>query len=242
MYFSEIESKRFDFNIYRNYSDEIELEKILLEIKEKKVDIAILRIPLEKQFQLSELENLNIPYIIADKLMTYNLDLTKAEINPLKNQDLFFRKCTVKDTKNINLLVEQIFKDYRNHYFSNPFFDKNKITEGYKEWANSFIDNGKNDKIGWIVFNNTEDIGLATFSLNGKEIIGGLHGIRPEYSGKGIYSDFTRFMQCYFKELNFNNIQIGTQEPNHAVQKVWSNEGFILSNTFITIHINSFKK
>src|SRR5688572_29830916 len=99
-----------------------------------------------------------------------------------------FKECDNHDHHTIDILVAEVFKNYRNHYYSNPCFSKEKITEGYQEWAKSFIMNPERNKIAWIIFHKLEPVGLATFTLAGNICQGGLHGIRPEFSGRGFYS------------------------------------------------------
>jgi hypothetical protein len=242
MEYSKSESKRFGLNIYRDNIKEINAREILNEIKSKDIDLAILRLPAEKQFQVASLENIGLPYLIADTLVFYDVNLENISINPLKNNDLEFILCENNKKEILEELVGKIFIDYTNHYYANPYLKKELITEGYKEWACSYINKLENNKIAWLLTKNSNHIGFFTsdFSLQNGQII--LGGISPEFKGNGFYTDFIRFIQTYYKDKKINKIIVSTQIQNYIVQRVWSKEGFKLSKALITIHINAFRK
>ena len=65
-----------------------------------------------------------------------------------------------------------------------------------------------------------------------------LNGILPSFSGRGIYTDFIRYILNVFKEMGLKEMKISTQIQNCSVQKVWAREQFYLKESFVTIHIN----
>lgn len=241
--YSQKESKRFKMNIYRGSFESLEkenLKELKTTIIKNDVDTVVLRIPVEELSQISKIEKVGFPYIIADTLVYYYVDFDRYEIKGLKNNDLKFVKITTDRINALNKLVETIFNGYTNHYNSNPFFDMTDINEGYKEWARNLIDENKG-KIGWIIQRNNEDIGFATCSFDDENNIGEgvLYGVIPTAAGGGVYTDIIRFTQKYFKEKEIRTMKVSTQIQNYAVQKVWSREGFVLKKALNTIHINS---
>jgi hypothetical protein len=56
----------------------------------------------------------------------------------------------------------------------------------------------------------------------------------------GVYGDLIHFTQAFFKGEGYRTMKVSTQIQNHAVQKVWSRESFVLRESLNTIHINSF--
>ena len=138
-------------------------------------------------------------------------------------------------------MVTRIFLGYRNHYNVNPLFNID-LTEAYKEWARSFGDESAKPKNGWIVKRDCKPIGFATCSFENDYCEGVLYGVIPEEAGGGIYSDLIRFTQNYYKHLEFKQMKVSTQVNNFAVQKVWSREGFIMTEAFLTVHVNSLMK
>jgi hypothetical protein len=146
----------------------------------------------------------------------------------------------LEDIDSITSLVERIFTSYTNHYTSNPYLNPGDIVDGYKEWAYSFILVDNNNKNAWIIESNHEDIGFAACSYDQQTVTLVLSGVIPDVSGNGIFTNITRFCQQYFKDLGCSKMIIPTQIQNFAVQKIWTREGFELSNAHITIHFNSF--
>ncbi|MEJ2252142.1 MAG: GNAT family N-acetyltransferase [Candidatus Lokiarchaeota archaeon] len=239
--FSKIESKRFNKRIFRGLIDYLDENILLSKLLSENIDILILRIPSEKIYQISNLEKLKIPFIVADTLVYYYLDLNIYTPNNLKNNDLIFIKGKPENEKIINHLVEKIFSNYQNHYTSNPFLNTKSILNGYKEWARSYIDPINKEKICFLVKRDGNFIGFATCSYNErtKEGEGVLYGVVDSASGQGIYGDLIRYTQKYLKNIGCNVMKVSTQVQNFAVQKVWAREGFIMKKAYNTIHINS---
>lgn len=238
--YSDPESKRFGMRVFRGTINDINEKLILSAIIENEVDLAILRLPASKQYQISRLEKTGLPYIVADTLVYYSVDLRKYVPRPMKNNSLVFRSCTVADIDIMNTMVQKIFASYNNHYISNPYIKRKDMVDGYKEWACSYIMGDKNNQIAWIIENNHEDVGFAACRYDQFTIEWVLSGILPNVSGNGIFTDITRFIQHYFKDLGYSRMITPTQVQNFASQKIWKREGLDLSEAYITIHINSF--
>lgn len=236
--YSGVESRRFDMRVFRGHLDSIDPLWLLAEVIEQEVDLAILRIPADKQHQLTELRKTGLPYIIADTLVSYSLELKDYMPAVLRNQDLVFSLAGIEDTELIENLVEKTFSDYTNHYTSNPYINKHDILKGYQEWAVSFLVED-DAKTAWLVQRGDKVIGFATCSQQGETGEGVLYGVVPEEAGRGVYSDIIRFTQQQFKARGLSSMLVVTQIQNLAVQRVWHREGFTLGSAEITIHINS---
>ena len=238
--YSDVDSNRFNLNIFRGQIEDIDEKKVNEEIIQNNIDVLIFRIPSQKQYLLPKLSNLGFPIIVADTLVYYTVDLDKYLPKEPKN-NLEFIECTYKDKQIVNELVMTIFKDYTNHYFSNPILDKEEILEGYQEWVINFINDNQEKKKVWLVKKEEKFVGFATTTINQEklEAEGVLYGVHPNYSGGGIYSDLIRFTQDYHKRKGIKKMKVSTQIQNFAVQKVWSREGFMLSSAYCTVHINA---
>lgn len=234
---SEKESARFNMNILRANMQSLDVKELNNTILDKKVDLTILRIPCENLAQVSRLEILGFPFYQTDTLVYYYTDFEKYVPLELKNRDLVFVDATNNDSKKIASMVDIIFQGYTNHYNSNPYIDKQNILEGYKEWVLDFIE--KENKFVFIISKNGKDIGFATCSLDNGEAEGVLYGVIPDMVGGGVYSDIIRYTQSFFKKKGIKRMKVSTQVQNYAVQKVWSREGFYMTKSFATIHINS---
>ncbi|MGI6235750.1 MAG: GNAT family N-acetyltransferase [Christensenellales bacterium] len=240
MTYSDVESKRFGMRVFRGTIDEINEKQILSSIIENKVDMAILRIPVSKQYQISRLEKTGLPYIVADTLVYYSVDLTTYLPKPIRNKDLVFQNCSLEHIDSLSALVEIIFASYTNHYTSNPYLKREDIIDGYKEWACAYIAEDNNKRFTWVVKKGQGVVGFATCGCDKKIGEGVLYGVLPSASGNGIYSDIIRFTQQYLKDIGCCQMIVSTQIQNFSVQKVWNREGFTLKDAYITLHINSF--
>ncbi len=238
--FSPVESSRFLLNIHRGSLPDFKVSEIKNYIISNNVDVLILRLSSSSIASHSNLYNTGFDIIHADSLVYYKSNIESTEINPLKNK-LNFVQINSTNNEKLNEIIPIIFKEYQNHYFSNPFLDKEKIIEGYIEWAKNYsgIEEGK---ISWLIYYENEIAGFATCSFNEqkKECEGVLYGVMPNFSGQGIYSDIIRFTQKYFKEKGYTRMLVSTQLQNIAVQKVWIREGFVIDYSYETYHINAF--
>lgn len=237
--FSQSESNRFEINIFRGNFQHIESKEIRHFALKEKPDLLILRLPVETKKDHYKVFQSGFPALHCDTLVYYFCSLPKLEINQHRNQ-ITFELIDESNVEVLTSLVPVIFEDYKNHYFSNPLLDKDKIIDGYIEWAKSYTSGEAPSKISWLVKKSDEIIGFATCSFNKKkkECEGVLYGVLPSHAGRGIYSDIIRFTQGYFKELGYLKMLVSTQIQNFSVQKVWSREGFVLMEAFDTYHIS----
>lgn len=237
--FSEIESNRFGLKIYRGKYDSFEMADIRKLVETDDFDIIIVRYPTNTIYEHYRLSLLPACQIIhADSLLYYKAKLQEINIHSLRNP-LFFEE--VKDnTDELGKVVHSIFIGYQNHYFSNPYLNREKIIEGYFEWANSYskISDGK---VAWFAKDSISgDIkAFITCAYDMDESLSDLilGGVLPQYAGEGIYTDLVRHCQSYFKGMGLRYMQTSTQLQNYKVQKTWNKEGFAIDNTWETYHI-----
>lgn len=236
--YSPIESRRFGLRIYRGVLDDINPKEILSTILKQNIDVAIISIPAERQDSLSCLQEIGIPYLIADTLVYYYVDLKTHKPRKPRNSNLEFIKFYPEHFEILDKLISEIFSGYKNHYTSNPFLSADLI-EAYKEWARSYVTNDTNGRYGWLVKRASQFIGFATCASEGKESEIVLNGVIPSAAGMGVYGDLIKYLQQFFKSNGYSVMKVSTQVHNYAVQKVWSREGFIMKQAFVTVHINS---
>jgi len=236
--YAPIESRRFGLRIYRGVLDEINPEEILSTILKQNIDVAIISIPAERQDSLSCLQEIGIPYLIADILVYYYVDLKTHKPRESRNKDLEFIKCNSQHFEILNKLISEIFSGYKNHYTSNPFLSVDLI-EIYKEWARSYVTNEANGKCGCLVKRGDRFIGFATCAFEEKESEIILNGVIPSAASMGVYGDLIKYLQQFYKDNGYSVMKVSTQVHNYAAQKVWSREGFVMKQAFVTVHINS---
>ena len=238
--YSEIESKRFDAIIYRCKTNNFDIDVLIDSIKKNMIDVLILRLPTNTKSEHNKLLSLPYPVLHADSLVYYKCDLSKIENNKILRDDLSFVVLKKDKYDTIKNIIPIIFQNYQNHYFSNPIFDKDKITAGYTEWALSFLVDPK--KICWSIVNATKKvvaIACCSFYLEQNICEINLAGTVPEFSRQGVYSFLIKQIQLFLINNNYENILISTQLQNVAVQKNWIREGFNMVYSYDTYHINS---
>lgn len=240
MEFSNVDSSRFGVRVYRGTLDEVRVNDLFDEIIRERIDVAIIRLRTECYNNLNYLEKMGFPFLVADTLVYYTTDLSQHSPRLLRNNDLEFHACGVKEHRVIDNLVDRIFSGYINHYTSNPLLKKTDILEGYKEWARAYCDAEKQGRLAWIVYRKGEPIAFLTCLFVKDACEGILYGVTQEASGGGVYGDLIRFSQAFFKIRGCKTMKVSTQVHNVAVQKIWVREGFYPTQSFMTVHINSF--
>jgi len=237
--YSALESKRFNANIYRCNTDSFDYTILNDHIINHKVDVLILRLPTSTKSTHYNLLKLPYPVLHADTLVYYKCDLSKISEFPLRD-NLLLVQLTPDDKKIIKGLIPTIFEGYQNHYFSNPLFDRTKITEGYIEWASSFWED--TEKVCWGILNAEKQIvafvcGTISPSKKNCELI--LAGVVPEFSNQGLYTYLIQQVQSFLKDNDYKEVSLSTQIQNIAVQRAWIKSGFNLAYSLDTYHINS---
>ena len=238
IYFSPIETKRFGLRVYRGVLDDISPLKILSVVIKENIDVAIVRIPAGKEGALTRLEETGLPFLVADSLVYYHVDLTRIKPKEPCNKDLEFIEYQHEHNDIVDNLVSKVFADYKNHYFANPLLSLNLI-EAYSEWTQGYVTDRARGKWAWLVKRGDRFIGFATCDINKDKCEIVLNGIIPQERRLGVYSDLVNFIQRFSKNIGCSILRTSTQLQNYSVQRIWNREGFVIEGAFHTVHINS---
>ena len=239
MTYSQIESERFGYRIFRGKLEQLDHRAISKALLANDVDIAMLRIPSSRQSEIARLAQTGFPLIVADTLVYYRVDLAQLTPRPVHNQDLEFVLCRPEHAPELAVLVREIFQEYRNHYSSNPLLAPKDILDATVDWAVRHAAAESAGRTCWLVRRKGANIAFAACSFVPEFAEGVLYGVRQSASGGGVYGDLIHFTQQHFKQQDFPELRVSTQTQNLAVQTVWNREGFCLLNSYTTIHINS---
>ncbi len=238
--YSKLESQRFNKNIHRATLEKIDIKEIKRQILINEMDVLILRLPSASIATHCKLNNVGFDVLHADTLVFYETNLEKLNSGKIRN-NVVFEKVDYGNIDVLEKIVRIIFENYSNHYYSNPLFNREDIRDGYVEWASSYKAEANSNRIAWIAHMESEVVGFLTCSYDKstKESEGVLYGVLPGFSGRGVYSDFIRFSLNYFKEKGYSKMRVSTQIQNYAVQRVWTRQGFFLTASYETYHVNS---
>jgi hypothetical protein len=236
MNFSLIESQRFGFNIYRDNIKSIgslTLENLFC----LPVDIAVLRLPTHQQHTLYALNEAGLPYLVADTFVEYIIKTKSLSKIDLLNKDLEFYECHQGDMAVLDQIVGEIFHNYTNHYYSNPYLARQAITDGYKEWVKNCLGTDgivwlvKKDKVPAAFFSGTIANGVFSFAIG---------GVLPSHEGQGIYLDSLKTIPYLLAEKGIGKCTTSTQIQNLVVQKQWQMAGWSFTKSLSTLHVNLF--
>ena len=238
--YSEIESKRFGLCIYRGQYEDFEFEDVQKIVNGNDFDIIIVRYPTSTIYEHYQLVNLDhCKAIHADSLVYYSAPLQEIEIKELRN-DLEFEIVTSNSDKQLDSLVETIFSGYQNHYYANPCLPRTEIIEGYLEWAKSFALETAHG-VTWLIKDrkSSNNVAFLACSFDTEKSTSELKlgGVMPECAGSGVYSDFVRYAQGFFKKMGIKTLLTSTQLQNIAVQRAWQKHGFRFDKSYETYHI-----
>lgn len=238
--YSEVESNRFGLRIYRGQYEDFDTKDVDRITHDNDFDVIIVRFPTETIFEHYRLVDFaNCKTIHADSLVYYSAPLQEIEIKPLRN-DLEFEVLGDGDESKLESVLKQVFAGYQNHYYSNPCLSRQAIIEGYLEWALSF---SKSDDKGitWLIKDrNTRCVvAFLACSYDKTESVSELKlgGVLPDFEGRGVYSDFVRYAQHFFKEMGIRTLLTSTQLQNIAVQRAWQRHCFRFDKSYETYHI-----
>jgi len=236
MYYSKVDSDRFQLQIFR---DQLQAISALdwQDLYEKKVDIAILRLSSKQQHELHLIDELGIPFVVADTLVEYTTKTSTRQPTLMNQHMTVIEPTTDNDWKEVDIMVEKCFTGYANHYFSNPYLDKTGNIEGYKEWVRNC--QGEHGTTFMVLNENTH---VGFFSVQYKDGVahGGPGGIVPAFEGSGLYLDFHKLLPSLIEKKGIKTLKTSTQVQNLMVQRQWTMSGWHFTSSALTLHLNLF--
>lgn len=236
--YSPLESARFGLRIFRGAFDAVDALELAKLIEREAVDIAILRVPADSLRLASILTMAGLPALVADTLVHYGANIEKLE--PKAVGDASLRMTTARPS-DMESIARQVFAGYISHYNANPYFDTERIADGYAEWAATQAMPNDEGRAAFLLETRGDVVGFSctqTTPFSG-EMRGVLNGVLPERRGRGVYRDMLRLLLQRCKADRLERFVIATQVHNTAVQRVWMSEGLLLQRAEATIHVNA---
>jgi hypothetical protein len=238
MHYSEIESNRFNFRIFRDEDTDIRPELLKAGLIKNDADILILRIPAQAQKQLHKLNETGLPYILADSLVEYNISTENLAPVTLANP-IELVECRQEEEdkfRHMDAMIDRTFDSYPNHYFANQYLTETGSRAGYKEWVRDCHDE---KGITWLLYVNGSPAGFFSGRFQDNDVfVAGPGAILPEFEGKLVYLDCIKTIPFLLREKGIKICKTATQSNNLVVQKQWLLAGLSLSNAIVTVHLN----
>jgi len=235
---SELESTRFNLDTYRFEADTVD-EPLLFAINESNADLVILRVPVGELKNVHLLRPLGAHPLVADTLVYYTYDCSQAAPPPASNRRIEIRTATAEDTQGVESLCTEIFRDYENHYASNPLLGRDAVSQAYSEWATDYVAQHEDDgRQCWVATTTNQIVGFATTRVEQDicEIV--LNGVSKSLEGRGIYRALVAQVQAHARSLGCTTVFSSTQIGNLAPQRVWARQGFFMNKAVNTVHLN----
>ena len=238
--FSPLESARFGLRVFRASVDAIDADRIADEIERERVDVAILRLPATAIGGVEALAERGFAPIIADTQVVYGIDLASYAPAP-DATPIVLRPATRDDATLLARMARSIFADYESHYTANPLFARDRILEGYAEWAARHVE-ARDGSAAWLVEHDGVLAGFSCYRIEPDGVaVGVLNGVLPEARGRGIYRGMLTRMLMQFAGRGLRRFEIATQTHNTIVQRVWAESGLSLRATYNTLHVNALR-
>lgn len=241
LHFSPLESARFGLRVYRASVDAIDAERISDEIERERVDVAILRLPAMAIGSADALAQHGFAPIIADTQVVHEIELDAYTRTPA-DASIVLRPATHDDAALLDRMARSIFVDYESHYHANPLFARDKILDGYAEWAARHVETD-DGSAAWLVERDGELAGFSCYRIDRSDgtAIGVLNGVLPDARGSGVYRNMLHQMLERFAEMGLRRFEIATQTHNTIVQRVWAASGLSLLAKYNTLHVNALR-
>lgn len=238
--FSPLESARFGLRVFRASVDEIDADRIASEIERERVDVAILRLPASAIASADGLTRHGFAAIIADTQVVYRAGLDTYAHSPA-DPSVTLRPATRDDAALLDRMARAIFADYESHYHANPLFARDKILDGYAEWAARHVESD-DGSAAWLVEHDDKVAGFSCYRIDADgTAIGVLNGVLPAMRGRGIYRGMLHQMLQRFAAMGARQFEIATQTHNTIVQRVWVRSGLSLQARYNTLHVNALR-
>lgn len=233
------ESRRFGLQVWRASAIGTPVS-VLREVIDSAADVAVYRLPVGTSQPVAALAQSGFDVIHAGVLVDYTLDLAQCVPRARRDPALQIRRVEAADDDALAALVETAFAGYVSHYAANPLFDAGLAVDGYREWALRARHDPAHAAC-WVAHRDGRLVAFAMCTLDPDRGIcnGGLYGVLPGDSGRGVFSDLMRETQVQFKHEGYREMRMSTKADNLVSQKVFAREGFHLYAAFDTLHVNA---
>lgn len=238
---SESEARRFGFSVVRAtvpLNDTDSDGDVAVAVQSARSELVIVRFD-ERRKELGRLlqEIGDAECIHADTLVYYVWNLHRLVLTPRPSSLKISQSTSFADVAGV---LQESFKDYRNHYSANPRIATSVTVAAYEEWAKSLIQSdtsrafiarkpSNGEVVGFVLLALAEDERMAEVALN---------AVHPDAQRGGVYSALMLAAAEYLVTLgSVERLFISTQRENQAVIAAWQKLGLEPFLTLETYHV-----
>ena len=133
--------------------------------------------------------------------------------------------------------VRAIFRDYPNHYASNPHLDQGRVLEGYVEWAQRHLDSNAARVLLLRELDSELPIALCATTFNSRRAEISLAGVAPGARGRGVYRSLLARVELWLAEEGIEEVDVSTQAGNRAPLRTWISRSYQFQLALNTLHL-----
>ena len=235
--FSATESSRFNKRVVRFTITSSGIGRLRKLIELHYPDIAIVRFPSHRVDLVNALYRSFPEVFFGDCLVEYRINLEQIPVPHNKN-DLVLGVLEAEEAHidALDHIVMYSFSDYKNHYSHNPSLKEFDLIPAYQEWVRLSVTSP--NKICLLFFYEEILCGFFAAEKAGTVYKGLLSGVIPEYRRSRVFRGMIRSVKSIFREDGATEIVTKALLENRPVHKVLLDEGFMISNSFFTVHLN----
>jgi GNAT superfamily N-acetyltransferase len=233
---SRIDTERFGFKVAKITSFDRHTAGIVEELKGDGVRMIIARVKTADIQAVNGLEEMG--FRVMDTQLTYRYDLDGYSARPLNLSAVRIRSYENGDLEPIAAIAGKSFDNY-GHYFADPWLDREKCREIYRDWAiRSCGDKTTADIV--FVAQAGSIAGFATYKIHEKDGISyaacGLGAVDESFRGRGIYGRIINGALEWGKQKGLKWMEYNCLACNFPANISYIKPGFLPVDSFITLH------
>ncbi len=250
---SERESDILGIRVGRGRLDELNPEALVAEIRERKLDLCKIQLPLTDPELFVKLSKLELPHVVSDLLLNYEVDFKRYQPQKLRQSATVFEEFTRRNHDDaLGAFVLDAFSGGYGAYFSNPALHEVRPVafsdlraRAFRDWIVNF-DNSDSPQLQtltrrvWLATIQGRLAGFLAAEFQGEDGELVLAQVGREFRQGGIYLDIVRFIQNYCYETKVLRGRTQSKIQDLAVSRFLIREGMELVGYSLAVQINAF--
>ena len=229
---SPLESARYGLRVGRAALDinrpSLDMKGLVDLMASSEFDVVVLRVPAASDLAWPDAVGSQVDVLFAGTDMTYEA--------PVRAGTPDESMTSISEwTKELDLLVRDVFAGYRNHVQVNPRMDQSLVPAGYAEWASSHV--GVAERAVFVLAEQDVPVALAAVAFEGGQSVINLAGVASAARRRGVYARLLDGVEQAAHERGCTSLSITTQVDNIPAQRAWARRGWLPISALYTFHL-----